>query len=252
VIWRGLKALEIAWPEPYRLGHELRAPANADPVILVAGYANTDTPGWDEWSRSLTLDGFRTFLNPPPTHGLGDMYASAVALADYIEQVKRATGAKHVNVIGFSEGGLLARMAASEFGEASSINRIITLASPHNGIHMNGVVDAVNAISPFGSPFPDSTMQLVRGSALIRRLDAADAAERAHGHIRYWSIHSRVGDGFVSPWAARLAGAVDVPIGPDGWWHGFGGPTHFGMYHLSDKAYEAARGALLTGASSDD
>ena len=64
---------------------------------------------------------------------------------------------------------------------------------------------------------------------------------------RYASLFSSTTDIVVTPWSGFVPGMVNVRVaGNDG---GLG-PSHFGMYHLSDNAYEAARILLLDG--SDD
>jgi hypothetical protein len=50
-------------------------------------------------------------------------------------------------------------------------------------------------------------------------------------------------DPVVTPWSSWLPGAENVPVRQDG--GGRGGPNHFAMYHLSDRAYEAVRELLL-------
>ncbi len=247
VLVHGLIAFERIWPMPQRLGVPLDDAARRvrkDPVILVGGYANNSSPGWDEWKRSLEADGFEVFVLEPLSHGLGDMYASARHLADFIASVKQQTGSEKVDVVGFSGGGILTRMAIAYFGQSVNVDQAISLASPHRGVQAGALLDAVAAIPLLGSAIPEATFQLIRGSALLQHLDRSDLDLRLNGPVRYASIHSRVFDLFVTPKSAQLEGAADIAVGHDRPGR-HGGPNHFGMYHLSDAAYDAARRLML-------
>ena len=252
VLVNGLSALEQLVGMPARLGTPPLAPAprTADPVILIGGFANLASPGWDQWRQSLIADGFDVYVMEVPGTGLGDMYQAAHAVSQFITEVKRRTGRAKVDVIGFSEGGLLARMAVSECGNAGDVDRLISLATPHHGIPGRVLADPFSYVPVLGPAAPLSLEQMLMGSRLIRDLDVADAALRSGGRIRYASIHSTTFDGAVTPSSAHLEGALDIPVtfrAGDMRFRlfGFGGPNHFEMFHYSSPAYEAARALLL-------
>lgn len=251
VLVRGLLVIEHLFPMPARLGETLVGPARptgqADPVILVGGFANSPS-GWEEWRRSLVADGFQVFVFDPPTVGLGDMDRSAEAVAAFIEDVKRRTGRSKVDVIGFSEGGLLARMAIARLGALGSVDRAISLATPHFGVPMRGLYDALKGFSILRRAAPEAAIQLLDGSEVVTSIARDDAHLRSGevaGAPRYASIFSRTIDLLVWPHAAWLPGAVNVPVQADQPWRS--GPNHFEMLHTSDRAYEAARILLLDG-----
>ncbi len=253
LVW-GLRALEIAWPVPDRLGAPLgsessRRPGQGknrrDPVILIGGFANS-AAGWSEWKKSLELDGFDVHVIELPTRGLGDMYESAQYVSEFIAQVKAKTGASKVDLIGFSEGGLLARMTVAHYGRVNDVDQLITLATPNGGVPLGPLHDAIKAIPLLGEAIPESAAQLMTGSALLRMLDRSDAAIRKSGPVRYASVYAAGYDLFVTGKSGPLAGAKNYPINKKFLGINFG-PNHFAMYHLSHAAYEAARGFLLLG-----
>jgi len=254
VLVRGLRVLERIVPMPDRLGAalpvSLGAGAAQDPVILVGGFANGPS-GFEQWRRSLLADGFQVFVFDLPSRGLGDMRASAELLAAFIAEVKRRTGRTRVDLIGYSEGGLLARMAVASHGAEASVDRIISLATPHAGIPTSDAFDALAALGPIKPGSAVAAAQLVEGSALLAEVERADALLRGATDplavlrgARYVSLYSRVADPIVTPRVSWLAGALNVPIRHD---HidAAGGPNHWGMFHSSDRAYDAARAALL-------
>ncbi len=234
--------------EPLPLGHARSR--NADPVILIGGYANSPS-GWDEWKRSLEADGFEVFIFDPPTVGLGDMEESARAVADYILEVRRKTGRK-VDVVGFSEGGVLARMAVARLGALGSVDRLVSLATPHGGVPLSGLYNALKGIEFLQRAIPPASAQLLDGSELLLRI-ARDDEHLRHGRDpqapRYASVYSRTLDPIITPWASALQGAVNVPVAADQDWRI--GPNHFEMFHTSDRAYEATRSLLLDEAEAE-
>lgn len=250
VLVRGLLTLEAAYPMPARLGMPLplgaARRAGADPVVLVGGFANS-VSGWDEWKRSLEADGFRVFVFDPPTVGLGDMEQAARDVAAFLEEVRRRTGRQRVDVVGFSEGGVLARMAARYHGQASGIDRLVSLATPHAGVAARAASEALRGSRLLRDATPQAAIQLLAGSALLRRIEIDDRdlrlARGAAGAPRYASVFSISNDLFVTPWSSWLEGATNVPVRRDS--GRLGGPNHFEMLHSSDRAYEAARLLLL-------
>lgn len=251
-----VQAVELARhlvPVPARLGAPLADPASrpradADPVVLVAGFANT--PGWwTVWKRSLEADGFDVHVVRLSGSGLDDMERAADEVAAAVAEVKRRTGRSRVDIVGFSEGGVLARMYVAQRGGASSVDRAITVATPHHGLAVGGVIDALRALPLLGGGMPASLPQLTQGSALLARLEHDDRDLRlTGGPVRYASLFSQVVDGFITPWASILAGATNLPIRGTG---PYDGPSHLSIARTNSNAYEAARLLLLDGSDHD-
>ena len=243
-----MTVIERAYPMPKRLGTPLpsasRPTGDADPIVLVGGFANAPN-GWDEWVRSLADDGFRDVnVFDLPSRGLGDMRESGELLANYIDDIAQRTGRK-VDVVGFSEGGLLARMAVGQLKRADKVDRLIGLATPNAGIQLlAGAYKKAPKLARWVDTQLPAYGQLLEGSAIIGEIAAGDAPLRAaKDSVRYASIYSQSTDTMVRANSAKLDGAVNVPVAPDTRWQG--DPTHFSMYHLSDRAYAAARELLL-------
>lgn len=248
VLVRGLQVIEHLFPMPARVGSPLglgvARRANVDPIILVGGFANSMS-GWDEWKRSLQADGFDVYVFDPPTVGLGDMDDSARAVAAFIEQVRKKTG-RRVDVVGFSEGGVLARMAVARYGALGSVDRLVSLATPHGGVPLSGLYDALRGIRFLRRALPEAAAQLLDGSEVLTRIAREDEhlrRGRDRRAPRYASVYSRTIDPIVTPWLSSLEGAVNVPVAADQSWRI--GPNHFEMFHTSDRAYEAVRELLL-------
>ncbi|MCW2961624.1 MAG: lipase [Thermoleophilia bacterium] len=240
------KLFELVYTAPARLGPpiptSMRPGVGADPIILVSGFANT-AEGWDPWVRSLRADGFRVYVYDSPSGGLGDMHESARLLRDFIEEVKRRTGRRRIDLVGFSEGGLLARMYVAQLGGAGSVDRLISVSTPHHGIPLSWLVDPVRAIPLLGTLVPPALYQLMDSHTIHDAINAADAVLRLQGGPgapRYASIYARVPDPIVTPHSAWLPGAYNIPVRHDGR-DRLGAPSHATMFRHSDRAYMAAR-----------
>ncbi len=190
-------------PAPDRLDTDWAARPTRDhprPVVLIHG--TNDTSGaWGAAARTLRKDGYAVFA-PDYGHettsvrgragggGTGDIEDSARELAAFARTVLEATGAGAVDLVGHSQGGLLAHLVAREGG--LPVDRLVTLGSTLRGTAPLGALDPIAqtravaaALDAFLGP---SARQQVRGSALLDRL--ATSPETRSG-ITYVSIASR-------------------------------------------------------------
>jgi triacylglycerol lipase len=129
---------------------------------------------------------------------LGRTAAAARKLAWFIDEVRAATGASQVDLVGHSMGGVVARYYVSLGGGDGIVKHLVTLGSPHTGTELSRI--------GLGRP----TRELVLGSALLTRL----AAALPPTHTQLTVIWSR-GDALV-PGARQLAfPRAEVIIYPD-------------------------------------
>ena len=92
---------------------------------------------------------------------LGRIAAGARQLGWFVDEVRAATGATEVDLVGHSMGGVVARYYVSLAGGDPFVRNVITLGSPHAGTDLGGL--------GIGHP----ARELVLGSKLIQRLGAA-------------------------------------------------------------------------------
>lgn len=241
----GLRVIEGILGSAPQLGTALPSPPrDADPVILVGGWANGDH-SWNAWVRSLARDGIRPYLVTVPGNATGDVDAAARYLATEVEKVRAHTGAARVDVVGFSMGGLIARQYARHHAVRGAVDAIVTLATPNNGIGptwaapVNRAFGWVNRI--FGG---EASQQAVRGSRFLEQLNDRSMPDAA-GHVRYGSVFAKHIDGAVTSAAAHLDGAVNVAIAGRNLLGLPLGPDHYTILHRSSDAYVAARSVLL-------
>ena len=92
---------------------------------------------------------------------LGRVAAGARQLGWFVDEVREATGAAEVDLVGHSMGGVVARYYVTFAGGDGIVKHAITLGSPHAGTDVSAV--------GIGHP----TRELLLGSKLVKRLSAA-------------------------------------------------------------------------------
>jgi triacylglycerol esterase/lipase EstA (alpha/beta hydrolase family) len=172
-------------------------------VLLVPGYGGSTTE-LEALAASLRDVGREAVVVPPLDAGLGDLHDQARALADTAAQVLNASGAGSVDVVGYSAGGVVARLWIGQEGGGSVVRRAVTLASPHHG---TDVAALGAALGP--DACPEACQQLATDSDLMRELAAGDETPDGPLWVSIWSTDDQV---VVPPESARLEGAVDVPV----------------------------------------
>ena len=178
-----------------------RAPQDAPgPVLLVPGYGGS-TGALEVLAAALREAGRQTTVVRLPGDGTGDLRESAQALADAADAAL-AAGAPSVDVIGYSAGGVVARLWAQD--NLGDVRRVITLGSPHHGAELA----ALGAAFSPGS-CPAACQQLVPGSDLLEGLNAGDETPDGPQWLAVWTTQDEV---VTPPESARLEGAVNVAL----------------------------------------
>jgi triacylglycerol lipase len=172
------------------------------PVLLVPGYGGS-TSSLRPLADRLTAAGRDATVVAVPGEGTGDLNASADALAAAADEALQRTGADSVDVVGYSAGGIIARLWAAD-GGAEQARRIITLGSPHHG---TTVADLAARLLP--ADCPEGCRQLTTGSDLLAKLNAGDETAQGPTWVSVWTTADQT---VTPPESAELEGAVDVRV----------------------------------------
>jgi hypothetical protein len=175
--------------------------AKPGPVVLVPGYGG-NTAALATLADHISATGRAATVVPLPDNGTGDLTGQVRAL-DSAVRTELAAGATSVDVIGYSAGGVVARLWIAQDGGAHEARRVITLGSPLHGAQ----IAAVGANLVPGA-CPIACQQLAPGSALLRQLDAQPLPTG----LPWLSLWSEDDQTVTPPDSARLAGAVNVPV----------------------------------------
>ena len=172
------------------------------PVLLVPGYGG-NTASLRPLLDLLQSDGRQTVVVDLPDGGTGDLHRQARRLADAADAARRSSGAASVDVIGYSAGGVVARLWVREHGGAAVARRVITVGSPQHGTSQAALG------AQLGGGCPVACEQLAPSSDLLRRLNAGD--ETPAGPV-WVTVRSDV-DVVVTPVeSAELEGALNVVV----------------------------------------
>ena len=166
------------------------------PVVLVHGTWENAYDNWSALSPALKADGYCVFapnlgrsdlLNKggvisvlPNTNGTKPIESSADELAAVVAEVRAATGAQKVDLVGHSQGGLIARQFLKFNGGNSLVDNVVTLAATHHGTTLSGIGNLDRWIGALGlnlDPALDhivgqSGIQQVYDSPFLRTLNA--------------------------------------------------------------------------------
>ncbi len=173
------------------------------PVVLVPGYGGS-TGGLAVLAGRLEQSGRTAEVMPLPDGGTGDLRVQARALRSTVDALLARTHAASVDVIGYSAGGVVARLWVRDYGGASQARRVITLGSPHHGTDLAGLAGSL-----VPGVCPAACQQLEPGSSLLDALNSGDETPAGPVFVSIWTT---VDQTVVPPDSARLAGAVDLTV----------------------------------------
>lgn len=208
--------------------------ATTDPVIIVAG---TFSPAFanEPLAARLRADGYQVSIFELPTLGTQDINATARALNTFVDGVRARTGATRVDLVGHSQGGLVARSYVKSYGGAGEVDSLVTLGTPNRGTYVANLVDFLG----FGNCLTVTACeQMSIGSSYLAALNAGDDTI---GSVRYTTIRT-IQDELVRPVdnATLYDGAVNVKVQSQCWARVVG---HLGLI-VDGTVYSGIRQAL--------
>jgi triacylglycerol esterase/lipase EstA (alpha/beta hydrolase family) len=177
--------------------------ARPGPVLVIPGYGGS--PGSvAPLADRLRAEGRTVVVVRLPGRGTGDLRGQAEAVRAAARSALRDTGASSVDLVGYSAGGVVARIYVRDLGGRDVVRRVVTLGSPHHGAELASLA---GALSPENCP--TGCRQLAPGSQLLTELNAGDETPDGPRWVSLWTTR----DGVVTPpESARLEGAVDVAL----------------------------------------
>jgi triacylglycerol lipase len=195
--------LVLAGLRTFGVRRTAHAPDQARPgaVLLVPGYGGSQAALTHLADRLRTAGRSATVVTLPGD-GTGDLLTQADTLDTEVRRALRA-GAPSVDVIGYSAGGVVARLWVDRHDGARVARRVVTLGSPLHGARLAALGSAV---AP--DACPPACRQLAPGSDLLAALDRRPLPPR----LPWLSIWTENDETVQPPDSARLAGAVNVSV----------------------------------------
>ncbi len=159
---------------------------SAAPVVVLVHGLGGDPSDMTALSARLRAAGRQTLVVALPLRGVVPIAESAAALETALTPV-----AGRVDLVGYSLGGVVVRAWIEQYGGASRVDHVVTIASPHHGATLAGLVDASRCIGAClelrpGSPFllelndgdetPDGPTWVTLRTSLDRTVEPVDSA----------------------------------------------------------------------------
>jgi triacylglycerol lipase len=173
------------------------------PVLLIPGYGGSTT-SLNVLAAFLRGKGKDVTVVSLPDGGQGDLNVQAQTLASSVDTVLRRTGADSVDVVGYSAGGVVARLWVRDHGGASRARRVITLGSPQHGTDVAGLAGSL-----LPGACPVACQQLEPSSSLLAGLNSGDETPPGPTFVSVWTTHDDV---VLPPDSASLQGALDLTV----------------------------------------
>jgi triacylglycerol lipase len=168
-------------------------------VLLVPGYGG-NTGSLEHLAHAVRATGRTAVLVALPDGGTGDLHRQADALDAAVRRALR--DARSVDVIGYSAGGVVARLWVEQHAGETKARRVVTLGSPHHGARI-----ATAGAAAVPGACPTACQQLAPGSTLLAGL--SPTVPRPPQWMSVWSEQDET---VTPPDSARLDGAVNVDI----------------------------------------
>jgi triacylglycerol esterase/lipase EstA (alpha/beta hydrolase family) len=173
------------------------------PVLLVPGYGGS-TDSLQALAGRLRSAGRDAQVVDLPGGGTGDLREQAAALGRAVAAALARTGAGSVDVVGYSAGGVVARLWVREDGGGSLARRVVTLGSPHHGTSLASLAGSL-----LPSQCPQACRQLAPDSDLLHKLNSGDETPAGPQWVSVWTTADEVVN---PPDSSRLDGAVDLTV----------------------------------------
>lgn len=138
--------------------------STAGPVLLVPGYGGS-AASLQSLATRLRTSGRDVTVVDLPDRAQGDLNVQADGLGTAVDQVLARTGARSVDVVGYSAGGVVARLWATEGDAPGRVRRLVMLGSPLHG------TDVARLGTLVSGTCPTACQQLAPDSPVLSRLD---------------------------------------------------------------------------------
>ena len=173
------------------------------PVLLVPGYGGS-LASLDPIVRRLRTEGRDASVVPLAGDGTGDLRIQAEVLDEAVGAALDRTGEESVDVVGYSAGGVVARLWVRDYGGAEMARRVVTIGSPHHG---TTVAELATEVVP--GRCTGACEQLQPDSDLLRALNAGDETPDGPHFVSIWTTT----DELVTPAdSSRLDGALNIAM----------------------------------------
>lgn len=190
--------------------------AHPRPVVLVNGTFANAIISWNAFAPLLKNNGYCVYTfnyGGPLVLGqigsLGPIAASAGELKTKVDSVLASTGAAKVDIVGWSQGGMMPRYYLKNLGGAAKTNALVGLSPSNHGTTLSGLATLAGfipgALDLVGAACPACQDQVV-GSPFLTALNAG--GDTVPG-VKYTVIQTKF-DEVVTPYTSAFLSGSNV------------------------------------------
>jgi triacylglycerol esterase/lipase EstA (alpha/beta hydrolase family) len=163
--------------------------AHPYPVVLIEGTFSSMYNNFGAISPDLVNNGYCVYaFNYGQTipftefNAMGDIRTSAAQLSTEVSKVLSQTGASKVDLVGWSQGGMMPRYYINDLGGAAKVNMLVGLAPSNYGTTLDGVATLITDLGLLGlatallSVDCQACVQQLQGSSFLTGLNQAPTA----------------------------------------------------------------------------
>lgn len=172
------------------------------PIVMIPGLGGSTT-SLNVLAGSLRGQGRDVTVISLPGDGTGDLREQAQTLDAEVTAALARTGAPSVDVVGYSAGGIVARIWVADLGGDALARRVVTLGSPHHGTQLASLA---GDLAPGACP---ACTQLAPDSDILRQLNSGDETPDGPEFVSIWTT---LDETVTPPDSARLDGALAIPV----------------------------------------
>ena len=183
--------------------------AHPDPLVLLHGLGGNGPGNYSYLGPFLAAKGYCAFsltygqATPAiPVGGTVSITQSSAEIQAFVQQVRQATGAAKVDIVGHSEGAFQSIYGPKVRGYADQVGKVVALAPPTHGTTFGGLVSVGDylglgslvdqVLNQFGCQACD---ELIVGGSAVQQLTAGPIAQPG---VKYTVVASRF-DALVTP-----------------------------------------------------
>ncbi len=154
------------------------------PVVLVEGTFSSMYNSFGAIAPDLVNNGYCVYAfnygQTLPLTGIyatGEIAASASQLATEVSKVLAQTGASKVDLVGWSQGGMMPRYYINNLGGASKVNMLVGFAPSNYGTNLDGIVNLIADLGLLGlatallSTTCEACVEQIQGSSFLNNLN---------------------------------------------------------------------------------
>jgi triacylglycerol esterase/lipase EstA (alpha/beta hydrolase family) len=155
--------------------------AHPYPVVLSEGTFANMYNSFGAVSPDLVNNGYCVYafnygqtLDPSMFDAMGNIPTSAGQLSSFVNKVLLETGARKVDIVGWSQGGMMPRYYINDLGGASKVNMLVGFAPSNYGTTADGFT---TLITDFGLLGISNTLLSVKCEACVQQLQGSSFLE---------------------------------------------------------------------------